>query len=122
MTALPKASDGGKPGIAKVELGGKSGDAFARYTRPVLQLKVEGDRTCLVNLAAVAKAVALPPLTARSVCDVLLKHFSLRLGTRTWTVRPHRDGRVAEGQGPVVAEGSYYTLEPYSLLVLVSER
>ena len=45
---------------------------------------------------------------------------------RTWrrvvdTARPSPDDFILEGQGPVVAEGAYLTLEPYSLVVLVSE-
>ena len=45
---------------------------------------------------------------------------------RTWrrvvdTSQKSPDDFLPEGQGPVVADGSYIALEPYSLLVLVSE-
>ena len=45
---------------------------------------------------------------------------------RTWrrvvdTAKKAPDDFVAEGLGPVVLEGSYYMLEAYSLLMLVSE-
>ena len=37
------------------------------------------------------------------------------------TARPSPDDFVPEGEGPVVAEGSYYTVEAHSLVVLVTE-
>jgi glycogen operon protein len=37
------------------------------------------------------------------------------------TAKPSPEDVVAEGTGPVVAEGSYYTVEAHSLIVLVSE-
>jgi glycogen operon protein len=45
---------------------------------------------------------------------------------RTWrrvvdTAKASPDDFLAEGEGPVVAEGSLYTVEPFSMIVLVSE-
>ncbi|MBX9626846.1 MAG: glycogen debranching protein GlgX [Gemmataceae bacterium] len=37
------------------------------------------------------------------------------------TARPSPDDFVPEGEGPVIEEGSYYTVEAHSLVVLVSE-
>jgi hypothetical protein len=37
------------------------------------------------------------------------------------TAQPSPADFIAEGTGPVVREGAYYTVEPYSLVVLVSE-
>jgi glycogen operon protein len=37
------------------------------------------------------------------------------------TAKPAPEDFLAEGHGPVIAEGSLYTVEPYSLIVLVSE-